>query len=86
MSKITITPLPTPPPAPPPPAIKLSIDLTQREADALAALCCRIGGCPDNSPRKLFSEILSVLDRHGVKRIEDLINVGDSIYFKPWKN
>jgi hypothetical protein len=85
MSKITITPLPVPPVAPPP-TINLSIDLTQREADAFAALCRRIGGCPDNSPRKLFSEILSVLEKHGVKRIEDLINVGDSICFKQWKN
>jgi hypothetical protein len=81
---ISISNIPVPP-VQPVPVIKLSIDLTQREAEAFRALCRRVGGCPDNSPRKLFSDLESALSFHGVRIDESLINIGDGIYFREWK-
>ena len=64
----------------------LSIKLTVREAEALSALCQRIGGDPGKSARGLFDDIHVALNEmideaHTVDYIE---NNGrrDSIHFK----
>ena len=44
----------------------LSIKLTVREAEALSALCQRIGGDPTESARGLFDDIRSALLEMGV--------------------
>ena len=44
----------------------LSIKLTVREAEALSALCQRIGGDPTESARGLFDDIRSALLEMGI--------------------
>lgn len=44
----------------------LSIKLTVREAEALAALCQRIGGDPNESARGLFDDIHAALSDMGI--------------------
>ena len=65
----------------------LSINLTVREAEALSALCQRIGGSPTESARSIFDEISSALREMGVEgRTADYIEATTgsrgSIHFK----
>ena len=64
----------------------LSIKLTVREAEALSALCHRIGGDPTDSPRALFDGIREALVDMGIGAYtSDYIEDGgsrDSIHFK----
>ena len=64
----------------------LSIELTHREAEALSALCYRIGGDPTDSPRELFDNIREALVDMGIGAYSsDYIEDGGSrgsIHFK----
>ena len=69
----------------------LSIELNRREAEALCALCHRIGGDPTDSPRALFDGIREALVDMGIEAYtSDYIEDGDiefggsrgSIHFK----
>ena len=64
----------------------LSIKLTVREAEALSALCHRIGGDPTDSPRALFDGIREALVDMGIEAYtSDYIVDGGSrgsIHFK----
>ena len=64
----------------------LSIELNRREAEALYALCHRIGGDPTDSPRALFHGIRGALVDMGIgANSSDYIEDGGSrgsIHFK----
>ncbi len=64
----------------------LSIELNRREAEALCALCHRIGGDPTDSPRALFDGIREALVDMGIEAYtSDYIEDGGSrgsIHFK----
>lgn len=65
----------------------LSIKLTVREAEALSALCQRIGGSPTESARNVFDDILAALSDMGIDGctadyIEGSTGSRGSIHFK----
>ena len=66
----------------------LSIKLTVREAEALSALCQRIGGEPADSARGLFDDIHAALSDMGIDgcTADYIENVGRSggIHFKDY--
>ena len=73
----------------PPAAYQLTINLSQRDAEALCALVSRIGGSPSDSARNLFCSIYDELVSVGVKADADAIDLKSSkdgtIYFKDYK-
>jgi hypothetical protein len=46
----------------------VKVELTPREAEALAALLTRVDGSPTNSPRKLLDGVAAALNAAGVRR------------------
>ena len=63
----------------------LSIELNRREAEALSALCQRIGGNPAESARGLFDDIRAALSDMGIDgcTADYIENVGrGGIHFK----
>jgi hypothetical protein len=72
------------------PIESLTLTLNEQEAKTLVAILSRIGGCPDNSPRKHAANILEAIMREtrgaggldcGAERLCVDNQNGGSIYF-----
>jgi hypothetical protein len=91
MSKVKAT-LTRPVPVTPPATVKVELELSEREAEAVLALTRRVGGCPSNSARSVFDVLREALMTAGVKYNQDRPGSGGSplegsrsgIYFRDY--
>lgn len=74
-------------PPEPTPSLRLTIDLTRQDAEALLDLCACIGGSPDHSPRHIFDKLSAALYNKKIVRKMKTIKTDQShaVYFKNYK-
>lgn len=86
MNEVTITPITVNPE--PQPEISITLNLTRRDAEALRGLCRVIGGCPTNSPRRIFNLIDARLEEAGYKKNDSCFRDGEDqgVYFRDYKD
>lgn len=54
-------------------AVTYTLTLSIEEVDALVAVCARIGGSPDNSPRGHMDDIRNALMASGAPHFDDTV-------------
>jgi hypothetical protein len=66
------------------PVIRITLDLTKKDAEALRGLCQCVGGSPGASPRHIFNQLDDAIYAAGIQSADRALTRNSFLYFEDY--